>query len=156
MGRSFLVILSSFVGLGTLGCGGAPTLPPLPKDAPTVGPHKGPAYALPGGLGYAEIVNEPGADGRDRAAPTAIVVYFLGPDAKASLTPAPTDVKFLVNSGRGKSQSVALKAEPKADGPAGEGRFASAPGPYQIEELRGELTAKAGDAPVKIPIAGAR
>jgi hypothetical protein len=132
-------------------------LPPLPKDAPTVGPHDGPAYALPQGLGYAEVTNEPKAGERDRTAATAIVVYFLKPDAKGAIEAAPSDVKFQVApSGRNKAQTVALKADPRSGDPAGGGRFASQPGPYQLEELRGELTGKAGATPFKIEIAGAR
>lgn len=154
--RRILTFGALLSGVALLGCGGKPALPPMPKDTPTVGPHQGTAYALPDGLGYAEVVNEPSASERDRAAPTAIVIYFLGPDAKAALTPAPTDVKFQVASGRGKGQAVSLSAGPKSDDPAGASRFASPTGPYQLEDLHGELTAKAGGKPAKIPIAGAR
>lgn len=154
--RTLLKIAAVLPGLSLLGCGGSPSLPPLPKDAPTVGPHQGTAYALPGGLGYAEVVNDPRAGERDRAAPTALVVYFLGPDTKAALTPPPSDVKVQVSSGRTKGQAVPLKADPRPDDPAGGSRFATAPGPYQLEEFRGDLTAKAGATAIKIPIAGAR
>ncbi len=120
-----------------------------------MGPHQGPAYALPDGLGYAELANDPKAEEQDRTAATALVVYFLKPDAKTSLTPAPTDVKFQATIGR-KNQVIDLKPAPKADDPAGESRFASQPGPYRLEDLRGDLAAKAGGTPVKISIAGAR
>ncbi len=153
MRSAFILIIALACGLP--GCGGSPTLPPLPKDAPTVGPHQGPAYALPDGLGYAEFANDPKADERDRTAPTALVVYFLKSDAKTSLTPPPTDVKFQAANGR-RVQAIDLKPTPKADDPAGESRFASQAGPYRLEELRGDLTAKAGATPVKLAIAGAR
>jgi hypothetical protein len=110
---------------------------------------------LPDGLGYAELVNDPKADERERTAPTALVVYFLKPDAKTSASPPPTEVKFQANLGR-KMQTIELKPAPKSDDPAGEGRFASQPGPYRLEELRGDLTAKAGTTPVKLSISGAR
>ncbi len=153
MGRLF-VLAVSFAGIGIAGCG-APSSPPLPKDAPTVGPHEGPAFALQDGLGYAEFANDPKAGAGDRAAPTALVVYFLKPDAKTSLEPPPTDVKFQSTVGR-KVQGFDLKPAPKSDDPAGGSRFASQPGPYRLEELRGELSAKAGPTPVKLTIAGAR
>jgi hypothetical protein len=154
--RKPLAVVITLLGAGLAGCGGSPTLPPMPKDAPVVGPHQGTAFALPDGLGYAEVVNEPKADERDRKAPTALVIYFLGPDAKAPLATPPTELKLHGSTGRNTAQSIALKAEPKPDDPAGAGRFITPRGPYQLEEFRGELTAKAGSAPVKIAIGGVR
>jgi hypothetical protein len=154
--RKPLVVALSFLGIGLVGCGGSPNLPAMPKDAPTVGPHGGTAFALPDGMGYAEVVNDPPPGERDRSAPTSLVVYFLQPDAKTALSTPPTEVKVQGGTGRNTAQSVALKAEPKADDPAGASRFATPRGAYQLDEFRGELTAKAGSTPVKITIAGAR
>jgi hypothetical protein len=114
------------------------------------------AYALPKELGYAEVVNEPEAGGRGDPTPTSIVVYFLQKDAKTALTPAPTDVRFLINSGRNRIETLAMAAQPKAGDTSGGSRFASKPGPYALNLIRGELNATAGGSPVKIPVIGTR
>lgn len=120
-----------------------------------MGPHQGTAYALPDNLGYAEIVNEPEVTDRG-ATPTSIVVYFLQADAKSSLTPVPTDVKVKVDRGRRGSETLALKAEPKAGDAAGASRFASSPGRNELETLRCHLMATAGGKPVNISVSGSR
>jgi hypothetical protein len=144
-------------GCGLLGCGGSLPAPPTPAlDASKIGPHEGMAYALPGGQGYAEVVNEPIVEARGDAPPTSIVVYFLGSDAKTSSTQTPTDVKVIMNPGKPTTKTVTLKAEPKAGDPAGGSRFASEPGPYRITELRGELVATLGAGPIKISVVEGR
>ncbi len=71
-----------------LGCGGRASTP----DASTVvakvfGPHNGPALALPGDRGYAEVLAEPNRGGGD----PSVVVYFLGPGLKKVLSPLPSE-----------------------------------------------------------------
>jgi hypothetical protein len=149
-----------FVGLMLSGCVviGCERLPPAPvsKDAPRVGPHQATAFALADDLGYVEFVNEPPVEERGSSTPTPIVVYFLDKDAKASSNLSPTDVKFRIDQGQKGSRTVDLKSEPKGDDPAGGCRFTSTPGPFRIDELRGELTANAGGKPVKASLVGAR
>jgi hypothetical protein len=126
------------------------------QDASKIGPHEGVAFALPGGQGYAEVVNEPTVEARGDATPTAIVVYFLGSDAKTSSTQMPTDVKFIMNPGKPTTKTVTLKAEPKAGDPASGSRFTSEPGSYRITELRGDLVANLGASPIKISMVEGR
>ena len=59
------------------------------------GPHGGVVVALPGDAGVAEVLTEDAATKGPAAArrvPKAVVVYFLGPDKKTALSPAPTGV----------------------------------------------------------------
>jgi hypothetical protein len=114
------------------------------------------SFALPNDLGYAEVVNEPQVEGRGDASNTSIVVYILTPDIKASAPVALTDVKFVIDAGTARTKTLTLKSEPKPNDPAGGNRFISEAGPYRIEEIRGELTANAAGAPVKIMVAQGR
>lgn len=150
--RVFFAGLAVLFALGTAGCDRSVSPPPPPKDAAVAGPHDGVAYALPDGVGYAEVVNEPPVTDRAET-PTSVVVYFLASDAKAPLTPSPTDVKLQIDRARKGSETLALKAEPKS---GGANRFASAPGPNDVQALHGRLTAKLGGKPINILISGAR
>ncbi len=155
--RPLIAIGLCLAGLGLAGCGNTLPEPPPPTTAPPkVGPHGGMAYPLLDGQAYAEIVNEPPVEERGPRVSTSLVVYFLGTDAKESATPAPTDVKFVVNPGKSDSRTVALKAEPKSDDPAGGARFVSDRGPYRVEDLRGELNASIGGKPARASLAGGR
>jgi hypothetical protein len=139
----------------------------LPTEQQTAvnGPHHGMTHQLPDKKGFVELVNEPQPTDRRNPTPTSLVAYFLKLDAKSPLEPAPTDVSFTIDSGgggrggRGKQaarQVVALTIEPKADDPAGAGRFASKPGPYQLDSLRGALSAKIDGQAVSTVFAGGR
>jgi hypothetical protein len=151
--RSLLAASLLVATCGIFGCGESlPTIPAATKEPTKIGPHQGIAYPLPDGLGFVEIVNEPEVEERGSKVSTSLVVYFLGSDAKVSMTSPPSDVKFNLNPGKPDAKSLVLKAEPKAGDPAGAGRFASETGPYRIEELRGELVATVGGKPVSIPI----
>lgn len=120
-----------------------------------MGPHHGTAFALPQDAGLAEVVNEPEPEGRSDPV-TSIVVYFLMPDGKTPLTPAPTDVRVVVSAGRKKPETLELKAEPKSDDPSGGARFASKTGPYLLPDLHGQLSAKVGGAEFKASLVGVR
>lgn len=136
------------------GCGSQPSPQP---PAVTRGPHDGSTIRLPGEKGFVELVNEPEVDARQRGAATSVVAYFLQADGKSPLSPAPTDVKFEVGSEAKKAgQSVSLAAEPKSGDPAGAARFASRPGPFSLDSLRGRLTATLDGQPVSVELHGGR
>ena len=78
------------------------------------------------------------------------VVYFLGPDKAAAMAPPPGDVRVKVIPPEGEPSELALKAEPKG---ADTARFASPPGRYDYDELRGEVTATVGGGSVTTPFA---
>jgi hypothetical protein len=128
------------------------------------GPHHGTTLQLPEQKGFVELVNEPQPKDRRNTEPTSLVAYFLKSDARTPLDPVPTDVSFAVDSGGGRGtrgsrsagEAIALTAEPKSDDPAGAGRFASKPGPYQLSNLRGTLSAKIEGQAVSVMVAGGR
>jgi hypothetical protein len=119
---------------------------------------------LPEDKGFVEIVNEPEVSDRRNAPPTSIVAYYLQADGKSPLSPAPSDVSFTIDTGGGRETrgkqgpgpAVPLNAEPKADDPAGAGRFASKPGPYVLDGIRGTLTAKVSGKETSISFAAGR
>jgi hypothetical protein len=114
-----------------------------------IGPHHGATLALAENEGFVELINEPEVTDRRTPQPTSIVAYFLQTDGKTPLSPLPTDVKFILETGRRSNSRVAgpsatpvpLVAEPKSDDLAGAARLASKPGPYQLFRVRGTLSA---------------
>lgn len=137
-----------------LGCGSGGNEPAATTGA--YGPHGGPAVPLPGGKGFGEVVLEP-ADSGGRGKSRQIAVYFLGPDLKSALEPLPTGagVKLLV-PGRDDLSTIALAPKPATRSPAGKGRFTSAPGDYQVDQVIGELEVAFGGEKSTIPFASAR
>ncbi len=84
--RLFLAIAAS---TGVAGCSGDGST----GQASANGPHGGVLVGLPGEAGFAEVFTEDApAKGQRRGAPKAIVAYFLAPDMKSALSPAPADV----------------------------------------------------------------
>jgi hypothetical protein len=155
--RRMITIGLCVAGLGLTGCGSGLPAPPAPTTAPSkVGPHGGMAFPMLEGQAYAEVVNEPPIEDRRSNSTTAIVVYFLGMDAKESATTVPAEVKFVLDLGRGSTRVISLKAEPKTGDPAGGARFVSEMGPYRVEDLRGDLTADVGGKPAKVSLLGGR
>lgn len=154
---AILVWLAGGLGFVGLGCGTSTTpSPPAPKDAPTVGPHQGTAFALPNGSGLVEIVNEPEPSDRGKAASTAIVAYFLQPDGRTALSPAPTNVKVRLDVGKDSAANLDLKPEPKSGDPASAARFTTKTGPYALPDIRGELSATVGGSDFKAVLSGVR
>ena len=147
------------------GCG--ERTPPIEQQTVINGPHRGTTLQLPEKKGFVELVNEPQPTDRRSDEPTALVAYFLKIDGKTPLEPAPTDVSFSVTTaggggrgGRGQQQaaakSVPLAAEPKTDDPSGGCRFASRPGPYLLDGIRGTLNARIDGQAASLSFAGAR
>ena len=123
------------------------------------GPHGGLVVPLPGNSGFAEILNEEptaAAGSRQRGrVPKAVVVYFLGPDKKTALSPAPTSVgvKFV---GETAGTTITLGPAPDPKDPVGTGRFASAVGDFDLSGRRAELTADLGGRKVTQEFQGLR
>ncbi len=153
------------VGMGLaalfLGCDSSS---PRANVAVVDAPHRGKIIPLPDAKGFIEVLNEPAVSRRRAPTPTAIAAYFLQSDAKSPLNPAPTDVKFAIDTApgtrargkQGPAETVPLTPEPKSDDPAGAGRFASKLGDYNLQNIRGSLSAKIGGQEISAPLAGGR
>jgi hypothetical protein len=70
-----------------------------------------------------------------------VVVYLLDPELKAPLTSAPTEISVKIIPPVGDPATLSLKPDPDAKDPLAKQRFASAPGKYDYDELKGEITA---------------
>jgi hypothetical protein len=140
-GQAFLVVMTASL----LGCESTPAPQP---PAVIGGPHSGTSIRLEGDKGFVELLNEPKVDARD-STPTALVVYYLQTDGKSPMSPAPTDVSLALIEGRSASKTVLLT-------PGSEGRFSSPPGPFNLEQLHGTLSATIGGQAVKTGLSGGR
>jgi hypothetical protein len=137
---------------------------PVEQQVAISGPHQGATLQLPDKKGFVELMNDPKPRDRRSNEPTSLVAYFLKMDAKSPLAPAPTDVTFTIDpprGGRGRKaasapEPVALAPEPKADDPAGASRFASKPGPYLLDAIRGTLSAKIDGQEASVNFGGGR
>ncbi|MDR3633858.1 MAG: hypothetical protein P4L84_08640 [Isosphaeraceae bacterium] len=139
----FLIQLPTCLALAScLGCGASQS--PASGSRAELGPHHAVLYRLPENQGFAEIVNEPEVTDRRGKVATAIVVYFLQPDEKSPLNPAPTDVRVTLEQGRKRAETLTLKPEPKSDDPAGACRFVTSQGPYLLEGVHGKLSGSVG------------
>lgn len=128
----------------SLGCGGPAPTPGRTSGGPTIGPHEGLVGALPTG-GAFEVVAEPAGD-RIR-----LVSYFYASEAMdAPLAPPPSEVRVDLEMPDGASIPVTL-----LPGPGPEARFASEPGPFQVDPLIGTLVATIGGQEMSARFSGA-
>lgn len=124
------------LGLAVLffsGCGGggASSEPPGGTLRQDYGPHGGVAVPL-GDRGYAEIVVD-----TQGGSQTKLVAHFLSTDRKSPLATTPTNVAANLQLPTGENSSVTFttQGDPSAQ------RFVSAPGVFDFDELRGEISA---------------
>jgi hypothetical protein len=141
-----LVLASALAGCGA----GSAALQPTPR----AGPHGGALVGLPAGGGYGEVVLESSSP---RARDVKFVAYFLGPDLSGPATTLPTDVQATLEFPDGSSMIVGLAPEPQPkDTKGGAGRFASRPGPYDVDPPIGELSGTVGGQSFSGKFAGPR
>ena len=116
--------------------------------AKVFGPHNGPAVALPGDRGYAEVLAEPNRGGQDPS-----VVYFLDSDLKRVLSPLPSEVRVKLAIPGGGIEELVLSPAPQARDQAGAGRMASQPVAVDPDRVSGELTAIVQGQPFTVAFA---
>lgn len=119
------------LGVWLSGCGGSAPAPIANRVPTTFGPHGGPALALPGEKGYAEIVSEALKGSNE----PIVAVYFLNPDRTTALTPMPTDARIKTSAG----EMPLTPAPGPAKDPAGSARVVSGPLPIDPDRVAGEL-----------------
>lgn len=149
---SRLVFFPLLLAFGILGCG--ETAPAISEGSPQFGPHGGPAVELTGADGFAEVISE-AAPGR-KSGDGVVAVYFFAKDLKTPLEAAPTDVSVKIRTPDAPEPvDLKLVATPGKT-PADKNRFASAPGPYMLDQHAGELTYTLGGQPATKPFNGGR
>jgi hypothetical protein len=146
MNRPDSVLAAALLSLAVLGCGGAgPSAQPSAPVPAAIGPHGGPAVALPDDRGYVEIVSEATRTGTD----PVVAAYFLKPDLKTPLVPPPGDARI-----RTGDSEVPLSASPgPTRDPAGAGRMVSGPLPIDPDRIAGELSVTVDGQPFTAPFA---
>jgi len=128
------------------GCGPRPALGPAVEA-----PHRGVLLRLPEDFGYAEILVEP--DRTPKSGRTELVAYFLGPDAKSPLDPAPSHVSLDLYLAEPKARSAStLKSAPRPGDKSGAARFAAAtPEGFDGNISTPRLSAKVAGKDVQAP-----
>jgi hypothetical protein len=121
----WLALRAAMLAAALAGCGGSP---PAVGFETVVGPHHGSAPAIDGGWGYAEYVLEP-APADAKPDERVLAVYFLGRDGKSPMSRLPDTASAVIDRIGPSTVDIqlALKPDPRADDPAGAGRFASPP-----------------------------
>lgn len=128
------------------GCGAGQGGSPAPGQVVVAfGPHGGRAVALPNDQGYAEVVVEPVKASARSVRQVLLAVYLLQPDLKSGLATIPTSISAaVVTPETSEPIAVSLRHDPLTARADASARFASAPGPFDYDELAGELTIELG------------
>lgn len=138
--RKILCSISLLAGGILAGCG----QPAVVESAvpATAEQHGGILVPLNDNEGYVEILNGKWTM-KGRVGETTLVAYLLQPDRKSAFTQTPTSVEIKIDTPKG-DQVVALKASPDSADPLGTARFVSAPGPFELNQVGGEVTVQVG------------
>jgi hypothetical protein len=149
-------LAAGLLTVAALGCSTSSIVPTATDDR--FGPHRGVLVTLPGGKGYAEVVNSEPEGGKARGAsrpPVKLVVYLLTPglDAPASATVSDMTVKLTTLTD--KPETLTLTTSPDDKDKLGKARFASKAGPYYLSNAQGELSATVDGAPMRATFEGA-
>lgn len=151
MRRFLFAILATFMAQTLSGCGSQPDVKLTEVAQAKPGLNGGTAFPIPENLGYAEIVVERAKPGQ----PVTVAVYFLDETATKALTKTPAGVKASLQLPTDpEPKSVTLSAKEKSGGkPAVGPRFATAPGPYDFDELKGDLQLTLDGKELTVPFA---
>ena len=115
------------------------------------GLNGGVAFPLPESQGHAELVVERGKPGQ----PVVIAVYLLDDTATKAMTAKASSIKANLQLPTDpEPKSVAFTEKPKAGGkpPIGT-RFATAPGAYDFDELKGDIFVTIDGKELTVPFA---
>ena len=115
------------------------------------GLNGGVAFPLPESQGHAELVVERGKPGQ----PVVIAVYLLDDTATKAMTAKASSIKANLQLPTDpEPKSVAFTEKPKAGGKPPSGtRFATAPGPYDFDELKGDIFVTIDGKELTVPFA---
>ena len=146
----FIAVFSSLL-LTLAGCGGNSGVEIKQEVALSKpGVNGGIAFPLPENKGYAEVVIERGKPGQ----PVVLAVYLLDDSAK-SATSANVTAKLakLQIPGEDAPKQVSLLAKEASGKKAVGKRFASEPGAFDFDELKGEIAISFDGKDVAVPFA---
>lgn len=115
------------------------------------GLNGGIAFPLPESQGHAELVVERGKPGQ----PVVIAIYLLDDTATKAMTAKASSIKATLQLPTDpEPKPVTFTEKPKAGGkpPIGT-RFATAPGPYDFDELKGDIFVTIDGKELTVPFA---
>ncbi len=150
--RNRFVALLSFASFAAFlpGCGSEAPVVTTEVAKAQPGLNGGTAYPIPGDLGYAEVVIERSRPGQ----PVTLAVYFLDSTAKKAMASEPAEVRAkLVIPVEDAPKDVKLSTKSKSSGKSEGIRFATEPGNFDFDELRGELFVTLEGKEVAVPFA---
>jgi hypothetical protein len=138
--RMIASLISVLAAGALIGCGGAA---PVESSVPTSSEHHGGVLVpLTDKQAYVELLNGQ-REMKGNVAETTLVAFLLQTDMKTPFSETPTSVEVKIGTPKG-NQVVALKAAPDSADPLGSTRFVSAPGPFELNQVGGEVTVQVG------------
>ena len=146
-----LLLISAFLTLFVIGCGGGSSVEVKQEVAESrPGINGGIAFPLPENKGYAEVVIERSKPGQ----PVTLAVYLLDESAKSEskVNIKATSAKIQI-PGEDAAKSVSLLAKESSTKKSVGKKFASAPGAYDFDELKGEILLNLDGKEVTVPFA---
>lgn len=140
----------ALVVMATSGCGGTAPVETTEVAKAQPGLNGGMAYPIPGDLGYVEVVVERTKPGQ----PVIVAAYFLDASAKNALAADPSAVRArLVLPVDDAPNEVTFAAKAKSGGNSTGKRYATEPGNFDFDELKGELFVTLDGKEVSVPFA---
>lgn len=145
-----LLVFAVFI-LPVAGCGGGNGVEIKQEVAQSKpGANGGIAFPLPENKGYAEVVIERGKPGQ----PVVLAVYLLNDSAKSAASGnVGTKLARIQIPGEDAAKQVSLSAKESSGKKTVGKRFASEPGAYDFDELKGELVVSIDGKETTIPFA---
>ncbi len=140
LGTSFLVIALGICS----GCGGG-NEPLSPDKAPKTGPHGSLANPI-GEVGFVEVVREGGFD------QVVLAVYFLSLDLESPMSPLPSNVTLDIKTPVREMTGVSIRPQ-GTSGDETSGRYATAPGDYDYDEISGTVYLTIDGDSLEVPFA---
>lgn len=142
--RHRLGLPALIVWIALTGCGGQA----VERNPPSL--HGGDVLVLPENRGVVELTSDEPKAKTTAKRPSTVVVYFLRADKTAAISPVPTGVSIRIDSAKG-SKTIPMKLAADAADPLGAARFASEPGPYNLREENGEISATIDGQTLAVP-----
>ena len=133
--RMIASLFSVLAAGALLGCGAAPVESSVPATSEH---HGGILIPLTDRQAYVELLNGK-REMKGKVAETTIVAYLLQSDTKTPFSETPTSVEIKLGTPKGE-QVIALTASPDSSDPLGSSRFVSSSGPFELNQVGGEVT----------------
>jgi hypothetical protein len=133
------------------GCGSGTVPSTVPASSPL---HGGILVALPDNQAYIELLNDR-RERKGRGFLTTIVAYLLQPDQKTAVTQQAKSFTVKLGAPPGE-KALTMRPAPDQSDPVGSARYVSELGPYQLEQIGGEIQVVLDGKTLTAPFRGPR